>query len=399
MRSSWADLARRAAGSLAASGDSRVETASVGFVAIDGSRGAVHAVVRGGLSDDDAARFAKRFSELCHSEGCPMRVVSVSRFGGSPLDRTSVPVTTGVALVVDVHQGDGSLVRRLHIARSIAAAQQLAEDSVLDVGHNMRGIFELARSHAGSLEGLVAQYSQANTGQDTIASTIESLGTKVDRVNEELVERVSRQAKALEKARAWTSDIVRLGQSIAHIASSARMLTFNARIESARIGEAGKGFAVIAQSIQDLATQIRETNDAVGSLASNLARALPELGSEAQAMASDAKEQLAQLTGNLQKVRAQLEATRHEAHASLLASTENASQLEQRANGVLEKLQFQDRTHQMLDEARIQTEALLKLVGVDESTVDQAVVDQVGWLGKQLDGAAKLKEAGSVELF
>jgi methyl-accepting chemotaxis protein len=328
-----------------------------------------------------------------------MRVVSVSRFGGSPLDRTSVPVTTGVALVVDVHQGDGSLVRRLHIARSIAAAQQLAEDSVLDVGHNLRGIFELARSHAGSLEGLVAQYSQANTGQDTIASTIESLGTKVDRVNEELVERVSRQAKALEKARAWTSDIVRLGQSIAHIASSARMLTFNARIESARIGEAGKGFAVIAQSIQDLATQIRETNDAVGSLASNLARALPELGSEAQAMASDAKEQLAQLTGNLQKVRAQLEATRHEAHASLVASTENASQLEQRANGVLEKLQFQDRTHQMLDEALIQTEALLKLVGVDESTVDQAVVDQVGWLGKQLDGAAKLKEAGSVELF
>jgi hypothetical protein len=53
----------------------------------------------------------------------------------------------------------------------------------------------------------------------------------------------------------------------------------------------------------------------------------------------------------------------------------------------------------MLDEALIQTEALLKLVGVDESTVDQAVVDQVGWLGKQLDGAAKLKEAGSVELF
>jgi chromosome segregation ATPase len=399
MSTGWGDLARRAAMSLTRGSGATMETTSVAFVAIDGSRGAVHATVEGGVPAEEAQRFAARFNELCHGEGRPMRVVSVSRSTGKPLDVSGAPVTAGVSLAVDVLEGDGSLVRRLHIARSIAAAQKLAEDSVLDVGHNMRGIFELARSHAGSLEGLVAQYSQANAGQDTIASTIESLGSKVDRVNEELVERVSRQAKSLERARAWTSDIVRLGQSIAAIASSARMLTFNARIESARIGEAGKGFAVIAQSIQDLATQIRETNNAVGSLASNLARALPELGTEAQAMASDAKEQLAQLTSNLQKVRAQLEATRTEAHASLVASTENASQLEQRANGVLEKLQFQDRTHQMLEEARVQTEALLKLVGVDESSVDQTVVEQVGWLGKQLEGSAKLKEAGSVELF
>jgi methyl-accepting chemotaxis protein len=399
MATGWADLARRAAMSLTRGSGASPETASVAFVAIDGSRGAVHATVEGGVPAGEAQRFAERFSEVCHGDGRPMRVVSVSRWVGEPLDVPGVPVTAGVALAVDVHEGDGSMVRRLHIARSIAAAQKLAEDSVLDVGHHMRGIFELARSHAGSLEGLVAQYSHANGGQDTIASTIEALGSRVDRVNEELVERVSRQAKSLERARGWTSDIVRLGQSIAAIASSARMLTFNARIESARIGEAGKGFAVIAQSIQDLATQIRETNDAVGSLASNLARALPELGSEAQAMASDAKDQLAQLTANLQKVRAQLEATRGEAHASLVASTENATQLEQRANGVLEKLQFQDRTHQMLEEARVQTEALLTLVGVDESAVDQTVVEQVGWLGKQLEGSAQLKAAGSVELF
>ncbi|MDX2014396.1 MAG: methyl-accepting chemotaxis protein [Myxococcaceae bacterium] len=399
MSSGWGDLARRAAMALRPGLGQTAETASVAFVAIDGSRGAVHAVVEGGVSANEAQRFAARFSEVCHDDGRPMRVVSVYRSVGAPLELQPVPVTEGVSLAIDALEGDGSLVRRLHIARSIAAAQKLAETSVLDVGQHMRGIFELARAHSGSLEGLVGQYSQANAGRDTIASTIESLGSKVDRVNEELVERVSRQAKSLERARAWTHDIVRLGQSIAAIASSARMLTFNARIESARIGEAGKGFAVIAQSIQDLATQIRETNDAVGSLASNLARALPELGNEAQAMASDAKDQLAQLTANLQKVRAQLDATREEAHASLVASTENATQLEQRANGVIEKLQFQDRTNQMLEEARVQTEALLKLVGVDESTVDQAVVEQVGWLGKQLEGSAKLKEAGSVELF
>lgn len=398
MASSWGDLARRAAASLTAGPGKAAETVSVAFVAIDGSSGAVHSVVDGGLSAEAAQRFSQHFAEVCFAEGRPMRVVSVSRSSGAPLGVKLAPATRGVSCCADASEGDGSLVRRLHIARSIAAAQTLAESSVLDIGVEVRGIFELARTQTGSLEGLVAQYSAA-TGQDTIASTIDSLGETVGTLTRSLVERVGQQAKSLEQAHQWTNDIVRLGESIGTIAASARMLTFNARIESARIGEAGRGFAVIAQSIQDLASQIRETNDAVGALAGNLARALPLLGSEAQAMAGDARDQLGALTQSLERVRSQLEVTRREAHDSLVNSTDNASQLKGRANQVIEKLQFQDRTHQMLEEARQQADSLLRLLGVDEGKVDQTLVEQVGWLGKQHAGTAQQKEAGSVELF
>lgn len=398
MASSWGDLARRAAASLTPGSGAAAEAVSVAFVAIDGSSGAVHALVDGGLTPAAATRFSEHFAEVCFAEGRPMRVVAVSRSSGAPLGVSLAPVTRGVSCCADASEGDGSLVRRLHIARSIAAAQTLAESSVLDIGVEVRGIFELARTQTGSLEGLVAQYSAA-TGHDTIASTIDSLGETVGTLTRSLVERVSQQAKSLEQAHQWTNDIVRLGESIGTIAASARMLTFNARIESARIGDAGRGFAVIAQSIQDLATQVRETNDSVGELAGNLARALPLLGSEAQAMAGDARDQLGALTQSLERVRSQLEVTRREAHDSLVNSTDNASQLKGRANQVIEKLQFQDRTHQMLEEARQQADSLLRLLGVDEGKVDQTLVDQVGWLGKQHDGRAPQKEAGSVELF
>ncbi|MBM4783935.1 MAG: methyl-accepting chemotaxis protein [Archangiaceae bacterium] len=398
MASSWGDLARRAAGALTPGAGGAGETVSVAFVAIDGSSGAVHAVVDGGLSAEAAQCFSQHFVEVCFADGRPMRVVSTTRASGAPLGVTLSPVGHGVSCAVEASEGDGSLVRRLHIARSIAAAQKLAESSVLDIGVAVRGIFELARTQTGSLEGLVSQYSSA-TGQDTIASTIDSLGETVGTLTRSLVERVGQQAKSLEQAHQWTNDIVRLGESIGTIAASARMLTFNARIESARIGDAGRGFSVIAQSIQDLATQVRETNDSVGELAGNLSRALPLLGSEAQAMAADAREQLGALTASLERVRQQLEVTRHEAHGSLVSSTENASQLKARANQVIEKLQFQDRTHQMLEEARQQADSLLRLLGVDEGKVEQAIVEQVGWLGKQNDGKGKQKEAGSVELF
>ncbi len=399
MATSWADLARRAAGSVSPGAGAERQHASVAFVAIDGSKGVVHVIVDGGLSAEAAQAFAQRFQAACTEEGRHMRVVAVSRGPSAPLDVSWTPVARGVSLAAAAHEGEGSQVRRLHVSRSIRAAQKLSEDSVLDIGQKMRGIFELAREHAGSLDGLVAQYSAPTTGHETIASTIDSLGARVDQVNNELVERVSRQARALAKARQWAQDIMRLGQNISDIASSARMLTFNARIESARIGEAGKGFAVIAQSIQDLATQIRETNTSVGVLAGNLATSLPELGTEAQAMSTDARAQLAALTEQLGKVREQLEATRAEAHATLISSTENATQLKASADGVIEKLQFQDRSRQMLDEARLQAEALLTLLGVDESQVAQAMVDQVGWLGKQLEENTALKQAGSVELF
>lgn len=399
MATSWGELARRAAASVKPGQGKTTECVSVSFAGVDGSRGAVHLEVAGGISAAAGVAYADALHSICAADQRHMRVVSVTRHSCAPLDIGMSNASHGVRLGIDVQEGDGG-ARRLHIARSIAAAQKLSEESVLDVGGQLRSIFELARDHAHSLDGLVAQYSPAATaGNENISSTIDSLGTGVEHLNRELVDRVTKQAKALDKARLWTSDIVRLGQSIAQIAASARMLTFNARIESARLGEAGRGFAVIAQSVQDLATQIREANDSVGELASNLAHSLPELGTEAQAMATDARSQLAGLIEQLARVRTQLDATREQAHDSLLSSTQNAEQLKSRANHVLEKLQFQDRTNQMLEEARGQAEALLRLVGVDESNVSQAIVEQVGWLGKQLEGAVQLKEAGSVELF
>lgn len=394
----WHELARLAAATLRPESSGATSSVSVSFVAVDGSRGAVHVVVDGPLSAAAAERCSTVFAETCSTKGRPVRVVSVVRAGGAPLEVELARAGAGVSYGLTVSEGDGSPIRRLHIARSISAAQSLAETSVLDIGTEVRGLFELARAQSGCLEGLVAQYS-STTGHDTIATTIDSLGDSVTTLANALVERVGAQAGALQQAQQWTQDIVRLGESIGTIAASARMLTFNARIESARIGEAGRGFAVIAQSIQDLASQVRETNDAVGALATNLAQALPRLGAEAQLMAEQAKDQLGTLTRSLERVRHQLELTRREAHDSLVSSTENAAALEGRANHVIEKLQFQDRAHQMLEEARQQAEALLRLVGVDERTVDQGVVEQVGWLGKQYEGTTGQREAGSVELF
>ncbi len=62
-------------------------------------------------------------------------------------------------------------------------------------------------------------------------------------------------ANYMEKLSDASVDIVRILETVNHIARKTRLLSLNATIESARAGENGKGFAVVAGEIQKLAME------------------------------------------------------------------------------------------------------------------------------------------------
>jgi methyl-accepting chemotaxis protein len=214
---------------------------------------------------------------------------------------------------------------------------------------------------------------------------------------QEILERTQRQARDIEQARGWTNDIMKLGQAISAIASNARLLTFNARLESARIGEAGRGFAVIAGSIQELATQVRQTNNSVAHLAQNLASALPRLNADALQTSRAAEVSVAQIETQLLDVQGRITGMRTESWSALSDSSSAAKELQTRADQVLEHLQFQDRASQMLEQARVQATAALAVAGLAETTVADGALP-VGDLGRQLGGDVT-NAPGSVEVF
>jgi|GEM_PF-3000437 hypothetical protein len=393
----WIALAQRAGRAVRALDDAGPgsKSLSVVFQIAGVVQGAVHAHVSS-ATPDQARQFAQALEAEAKKDGFLLRPIWFAPTQGPHQgDRLG-----GVVLSLEKLELPQEL-QRLHINQTIVEAQKLSESSVLAIGDEMRRVYELARNQVDGLKKVAAQFSENGDGQAhaNIATTIEQLSAQMRAFGQQILERTQRQARDIEQARVWTNDIVKLGQAIADIASNARILTFNARLESARIGEAGRGFAVIAGSIQELATSVRQTNNAVSQLAENLAAALPRLGVDAQETSRDARESVGQLEQQLLDVQTRLAGVRNDSWEALSDSSSMAQELQSRANTVIHHLQFQDRTSQMLAEAAQQAAAVVSIAGLVEQQVDEQVIRQVGELGRKISGEEGLKAAGSVELF
>lgn len=73
---------------------------------------------------------------------------------------------------------------------------------------------------------------------------------------------------------AMSNDIVTHTGGIFGILAKLKMLAFNARIEAARVGEAGLGFNVVAQEIKALADETQESATAINKLTGDLRKLL-----------------------------------------------------------------------------------------------------------------------------
>ena len=156
------------------------------------------------------------------------------------------------------------------------ALQKLLEDtSAMETGNR-----QISESVEGNIQRL-----------GTIAQSIQSLRNSVDAIEQEQRKYAAQFENLISQAKVISGQIA----DIQNISAQTNLLSFNASIEAARAGNAGKGFRVIANEVKKLSGDTSKTSDEINANVENLVNSISNLEKITQKNSS-ALERLAQET-------------------------------------------------------------------------------------------------------
>ena len=220
------------------------------------------------------------------------------------------PLKQLLTAIIDLARGDGDLTQRLNLDRSdeigdladeidlfISRIHELVSDtqSALRQAHQtISGFGDLAQdTHLGvaqqksrleetniAIEQMTAAVSgvreRSTTAKDQARqisddardsmTLVEDASSNINRLANE----VSAASETIQQLASDSSNISNLLNVIEEIADQTNLLALNAAIEAARAGEAGRGFAVVADEVRALANKTRESTENIQSTISNI---------------------------------------------------------------------------------------------------------------------------------
>jgi methyl-accepting chemotaxis protein len=207
----------------------------------------------------------------------------------------------------------------LDTSESTAAQVSTVSSSADQVSHNMHAIASATEELAATIQDVSSHASQASAVAITAAEQVADAEATVNELDE--------ASRRVEK-------VVDL---ITSIAGQTQMLSLNATIEAARAGEAGRGFAIVAGEVKQLAVQTATATDNV----SESVRAIQDGADMTSAAMSRVTQTISRVSDNQAAIAAAVEqqnATTKEIGRSSAMAAQGSALLADNVGGLLRSI-------------------------------------------------------------